>query len=153
MKPNDYLTYDTVCELGERQYDQFRQSLRDRGYHISDTSGTFAWTITTDVDYDPNKLCLFLDATGDLNWGEIADQDLAGNEISLDEALAMIDTELDKKILSMTIGEIRSKIEQMEDQLEAINEQHRQQHQELTKWRERVRRAVGRDTMNLKENK
>lgn len=97
MKTNDYLTYDTVCELGERQYNQFRQSLRDRGYRISDMYGTFAWTTTTDVMYDHNKLCLFLDTIGDLNWGEIADQDLAGNEISLAQAIAMIDnnSELD----------------------------------------------------------
>ena len=52
----------------------------------------------------------------------------------------------------MTIGEIRANIEQMEEHLEAITEQHRQQHQELTKWRERVRRAIGRDTMNFKSN-
>ena len=52
----------------------------------------------------------------------------------------------------MTIGEIRAKIEQMEEHLEAITEQHHQQHQELTKWRERVRHAIGRDTMNFKSN-
>ena len=55
-------------------------------------------------------------------------------------------------IASMTVGEIRAEIEQMEEHLEAITEQHHQQHQELTKWRERVRRAIGRDTMNFKSN-
>ena len=42
-------------------------------------------------------------------------------------------------IAAMTIGQVKAKIAELEQQLEATNQLHRQQYEELTKWRTAVR--------------
>lgn len=145
MKINEYLTYDTVRSLGEERYIAFRQALKQQGHGIAPMSGDYNWHEQySNLDsFDPSNTCLFLTRRGDLCWGKITKDDLPEQEVTLAQALAMINEPTDNlDIAAMTIGQVKAKIAELEQQLEATNQLHRQQYEELTKWRTAVRQML-----------
>ena len=145
MKINQYLTYETICSLGEERYLALRQALKQQGHGVAPMSGDYNWPeqYSKVGSFDPTNMCVFLNQQGDLCWGKITKDDLPEQEVTLKEALAMINEPTDNlDIATMTVGQVKAKIAELEQQLEATNQLHRQQYQELTKWRTAIRQML-----------